>query len=144
MRTQVPSLALLSGLKIWRDRDLWCRSKMRLKSGVAVAVAWASSYSSDSTPCLGISIWCRCGAKKTKKKKKMMVRWKTAYFLASFNILFFFFLMLFFRATPAAYGDSQASGWIGAIATGLCHNHSNTGSELCLWPIPQLMATPDP
>ena len=32
-----------------------------------------------------------------------------------------------FRATPAAYGDSQARGQIGAVAAGLCH--SNTGSK---------------
>ena len=39
---------------------------------------------------------------------------------------YFFFL---FRATPAAYGSSQAGGQIGAAATGLCHSHSNMGSE---------------
>ena len=33
------SLALLSGLRIWRCRELWCRSQMWLGSGVAVAVA---------------------------------------------------------------------------------------------------------
>ena len=41
-----------------------------------------------------------------------------------------------FRATPMAYGSSQARGWIGATAASLCH--SNTGSEPCLWPTPQL------
>ena len=34
---QVQSLALLSGLRIWRCRELWCRSQMRLGSGVAVS-----------------------------------------------------------------------------------------------------------
>ena len=41
MRTRVQSLALLSGLMTRRCRELWCRSKMRLGSGVAVAVAVA-------------------------------------------------------------------------------------------------------
>ena len=54
-----------------------------------------------------------------------------AYFT---NILFgdriFFFS--FFTATPLAYGSSQAKGRIGAAAAGLCHGHSNTGSELHL------------
>ena len=30
-----------------------------------------------------------------------------------------------FRAAPVAYGGSQASSWIGVLATGLCHSHSN-------------------
>ena len=41
-RTRVRSLALLSGLRI---PELWCRSQMQLRSGVAVAVA--GSYSSN-------------------------------------------------------------------------------------------------
>ena len=32
------SLALLSGLRIQRCCELWCRLQMRLRSGVAVAV----------------------------------------------------------------------------------------------------------
>ena len=35
----------------------------------------------------------------------------------------------FFRATPKAYGSSQARGPIRAVATGLHHAHSNAGSE---------------
>ena len=50
----------------------------------------------------------------------------------------------FFRATPAAYGGSQARSPIGAVAAGLQHSHSNTRSETHLRAIPQLMVTPDP
>ena len=32
-------------------------------------------------------------------------------------------------AAPAAYGDSQARGPIGAVATSLCHSHSNVGIQ---------------
>ena len=44
-RTRVGSLALLSGLMIWRCHELWCRSQMRLGSCVAgaVAVVWAAA-----------------------------------------------------------------------------------------------------
>ena len=38
------------------------------------------------------------------------------------------FLFLLFRATPEAYGGSQARGQIRAGAAGLHHSHSNTGS----------------
>ena len=55
-----------------------------------------------------------------------------------------FILFLLFRATPVAYGNSQARGQIRAIAAGLHHSHSNAGSELCLQPTPQLMAMLDP
>ena len=39
------------------------------------------------------------------------------------------FLVCFFRATPVAYGISQARGGIGAVASGLHHSHSNMGSK---------------
>ena len=48
----------LSGLRIWCCCDLWCRSQMRLRSGIAVAVA---------PPSLGTSICQGCSCKKTKK-----------------------------------------------------------------------------
>uniref|UniRef100_A0A8D1CH64 AAA+ ATPase domain-containing protein n=1 Tax=Sus scrofa TaxID=9823 RepID=A0A8D1CH64_PIG len=60
---------------------------------------------------------------------------------------FFFFFVFFFAiswAASAAYGDSQARGPIGAVATGLLQSHSNKGSEPRLQPTPQLMATLDP
>ena len=38
LRMRVRSLALLSGLRIWRFRELWCRSHMRLGAHVAVAM----------------------------------------------------------------------------------------------------------
>jgi len=66
------------------------------------------------------------------------------HLLFCFLILFLFiFYVLLFRAAPSAYGGSQARG-IGAMAAGLHHSHSNTGSKLCLRPTPQLTAPPDP
>ena len=38
-----------------------------------------------------------------------------------------------------ACGGSQATGLIGAVAAGLCHNHRNVGSKPRLRPTPQLM-----
>ena len=38
-----------------------------------------------------------------------------------------------FRATPAACGSSQARGQIRAVATILCHSHSNTGSKSAIY-----------
>jgi len=45
---------------------------------------------------------------------------------------------------PTVYGGSQARSPIGAVATGLCQSHSNSGCEPLLRPTPQLMAMPDP
>ena len=56
----------------------------------------------------------------------------------------FFGLFAISRATPVAYGGSQARGLIGAVAAGLHQSHSNVGSEPHLQPTPQLTATPDP
>ena len=66
----VPSLALLSGLKIQRCRELWCRLQTQLGSRVAMALAWNGGYSSDSTPSLGSSICHRSSPKKWQKDKK--------------------------------------------------------------------------
>ena len=46
-RLRVWFLASLSGLRIWHCHDLWCRSQMWLGSGDAVALALASSCSSN-------------------------------------------------------------------------------------------------
>ena len=50
----------------------------------------------------------------------------------------------FLRPTPEAYGSSQARDQIRVVAAGLCHSHSNVGSEPCLPPMPQLTAMPGP
>ena len=38
MKLRVWSLTSFSGLRIWHCRELWCRSQMRLRSCIAVAV----------------------------------------------------------------------------------------------------------
>ena len=66
--------------------------------------------------------------------------------ISLFFFITFFFLVFcpFFRAAPAAFGDSQARDPIGAVAAGLHHSHSNARSEPRLQPTPQLMAVLDP
>ena len=66
---RVQSLASLSGLRIWRFRELWCRLQTWLRSGVAVATAligplvWEPPYAEGATP---------EKAKRQKKKKANM------------------------------------------------------------------------
>ena len=57
-------------------RALWCRSQTRLRSGFAVAVVQAGSYSSNSTLSLGTSICYGCSPEKKERKKifKMCVK----------------------------------------------------------------------
>ena len=57
---------------------------------------------------------------------------------------FFVFFFGLFRATPTAYGGSQARSLIRARAAGLRHSHSNARFEPRLQPIPQLTAMPNP
>ena len=66
MQMRVRSLALLSGLKVQHCLELWYRSQTQLGSGMALAVAVARSYSSNSTPDLGATICLKCSLKKTK------------------------------------------------------------------------------
>ena len=63
------------------------------------------------------------------------------------SLILFLFVLSFFvfsRATPMAYGGSQAKGRIGAAVASLHQSHSKSGSEPHLRPIPQLTAKPDP
>ena len=64
--------------------------------------------------------------------------------LPLFHLCIYLFIFCLFRATPTAYGGSQARGRIRAVAASLRQSHSNVGSEPRLRPTPQLMATPDP
>ena len=75
------------------------------------------------------------------------------------DFILFSLFFVFSRATPMAYGGSQARGLIGIIATDLCQSHRNVGSkprlrptppaqgnarsELRLRPTPQLTTTSD-
>ena len=68
MRMQVWTLASLSGLRIQQCHELWYRSQTQLGSCVAMAVVWASSYSSYSTHSLGTFICYRYSPKKIKKE----------------------------------------------------------------------------
>ena len=65
VRMQTPSLALLNPCLEIQQHG----SQMWLRSGVSVAVAWASSCSSDQTPSLRTSICCHCSHKKKKEKE---------------------------------------------------------------------------
>ena len=60
---------LLSGLRIWRCCELWCRSQTWLRSCVVMAVVQASSCRSDSTPNLGTSTCQGCGPKKPNQNQ---------------------------------------------------------------------------
>ena len=68
---RVLSLASLNGLRIHHCRELWCRSQIPLGAQVAMAVAQAGSYSSDSTDSTNATLICQeHGPKKEKKKRK--------------------------------------------------------------------------
>ena len=69
MKTWVRTLASLSGLRIQCCHKLWCTSQTQLVPGIAVAVAYISSFSSDSTPSLGTSICLGLAIKKKKERK---------------------------------------------------------------------------
>ena len=68
MRMPVQSLASLTGLRTQRCCRLRRRSRVQLRSHIAVAVAYASTCSPNSTPSLGTSVCHRCNPKKRKKR----------------------------------------------------------------------------
>ena len=62
----------------------------------------------------------------------------------SFYLIIYYYYYFAFRATPRAYGGSQARGLIRAVAAGLHQSHSSARAELHLQPTPQLTAMQDP
>ena len=81
--------------------------------------------------------------KKVKKTRELMLKLGIFQCWQSVFCLFCFVFLLFFRASPMAYGGSQNRGRIGATAASLRHSHSNAGFKLHLGPTPQLTATLD-
>ena len=66
--------------------------------------------------------------------------WATAgtpYLILFIYLVFIYLFFGLFRPVSTAYGGSQARSWIGAVASGLHHSHSNARSEPHLWPTPQ-------
>ena len=55
-----------------------------------------------------------------------------------------FVCFLLFRPVPMAYGSSQDRDPIKTAASGLCHNHNNARSKLCLWPTTELVQSLNP
>uniref|UniRef100_A0A8D1K8H2 Uncharacterized protein n=1 Tax=Sus scrofa TaxID=9823 RepID=A0A8D1K8H2_PIG len=74
MRLRVHSLDLLNGLMTRHCHELWCGLQTWLRSRIALALAWASGYSSDSTPSWEPPYAAEQPKKwqKDKKKKKKM------------------------------------------------------------------------
>ena len=62
-----------------------------------------------------------------------------------FSVFFIYLCFVFclFRAAPTLRENSQARGWIWAVAASPHHSHSNAGSKPHLQPTPQLTAMPD-
>ena len=67
MSLWVRSLGLLSGLRIWHCHELWCRSQMRLGSGVAVASALIGPLARAPPHAAGAALEIQ----KDKNKKKL-------------------------------------------------------------------------
>ena len=84
-RTWVRSLASLSGLRIQRCHELWCRSKTRLGSYVAVAVVYAGSCSSNS-PLAWEPPYAASTALKRQKRKKTNNNKKKQLFTAKTQV----------------------------------------------------------
>ena len=68
MRLQVPSLASLSGLRIWHGRELWCRSQTQIESDIAVAVSRPAA-TDQIQPLPWEPLYATYVAIKSKKKK---------------------------------------------------------------------------
>ena len=119
---------------------------MWLGPHIAMALVWASSYSSDWTPGLGTSLCGRSSprnGKKTKQNKTSRFKRDDLFFARQVTSLVPYLILgdvnfFFFGATLVAYGSSQARGQIRAMATATATPdlncvtytaaHRNTGS----------------
>ena len=64
--------------------------------------------------------------------------------IARETIFSFFFFFGFLGPLLWHMEIPRLGGPVGAAAASLHHSHSNSGSQPCLWPTPQLMVTLDP
>ena len=115
MRMQVGSLAPLSGLRIQRCYELWCRAQTWLGSDVAVTMAEASGCSSDKIPGLGTSIGCGCGPKKKKCKvniKIFLIKWLCCKYSVLKSIFYSKMFLNKFSITIVTYKNSMLQSLI--------------------------------
>ena len=77
----------------------------------------------------------------TQRTFRIKYLWIYKSHIFQFLVMVYTFFFFLFMAAPRAYGNSQARGWILAIAAGL--SHSNAISELPLRSIPWPTATLD-
>ena len=145
MRLWVWSLALLSGLRIGCCHELW----VGCRHGSDPALLWLW-HRPAATALIGPLAWeppyaaeAALEKQKDKKKKIYMYKWVPPFMLL-FLFLFMYLFFWLFRAVPSLYGGSPARDPVRAVAAGLCQSHSKAGTEECLQPTAQLMATPDP
>ena len=122
----------------WREREYYFFLKLSL--------FWPSSVESRVSFFSGTF---HCHSDDVNDKEVVTPLWtqrrKSSYFLPSVTFSFLCFLsFVFSRATPTAYGGSQARGLIAAVAASLHQSHSSIGSQPHLQPTPQLTATLDP
>ena len=109
----------------------------------AMEFGWLWCINIGSSSVTNVPLWWQCW----QWRGLCLCRSKGYLHYRACSQLHFLLWLSFFafsRAAPVAHGGSQARDLIGAVATGLCQSHSNMGSEPCLRPTPQLMATLDP
>ena len=70
MRTKVCFLASLSGLRVLHCCELCCRLQVQLRSGIAVAVAWAADAATALIPPLAWEPPYAAGTVFKKERKK--------------------------------------------------------------------------
>ena len=71
MRMRIQSLALLSGLRMWRCGELQPRVQMWLRFLHCQGCGIGCSSSSGSAPSLGTSTCCKCSPKKSKEDSEL-------------------------------------------------------------------------
>ena len=84
-----------------------------------------------TTGSFNLLYWARDETHASAVTQAIAAEFLTQCTIAGTPQIYIFFL---FKATPAAYGSSQARGQIRATAAGLYHSHSNSGYKTHLWP----------
>ena len=137
-RTWFRSLALLSELRIQHCRELW--SKLQTRFGFGVAMVWAGSYSSDSTPSVGTSISCGCSTKEKTVKEKTVkaVRLKKDIMGVSIAAQQLMTLTIIMRKQVRSLA-SLLVGWGSGVA-----RHGSDPALLWLWHRPAAIAPTGP
>ena len=139
-----PSRTALRLMSILKSGWLWRQKQIPGFFKCAVLPEHEEFLQCSNLKAIKQSLNVRCDSSVSWIKWWLPHRWLEAENNTNIQLPAFFFFFCLFRATPTAYGNSQATGQIGTASCQPTPQPQQHGIRDMLWPTPQLTTTMDP